>query len=259
MKPGAIHRYSNDLDFERRLYEMIEVLPMLEEAYRRGQMLADGRIAASEMDLGNIIGKALRAAMEASGERPLVGLWSAGVVSAAIEGYADEAGIKAGGSLRSLVTRILYSTTLRDSESFLEALSGVGDSDLINAIESKGFSASSLQLSSPSLGDLFEAASSVDKGFMINSKEYGELVELSKVISSSKNIAVGVVKAYLQLAGSALKLKDLYDLSQHAELDASTLVKLDRKYAPQRDLLNRLLGGVFLATYVAVIEKGSLW
>ena len=255
IKPGAVHRLMVDEDFERRLYEAVEVMPLVEEAYRRGGLVADGRLSSRELSLGNIIGRALRAAFEASGELPLVGLWTAGVVAAALDGYAGSANMRLQENLKTVTTRILYGSSQADVEALTEALSDVGDSDVLQVLEADGISLSNVSMKAPTLGDLFEIAQKVDSGFMVNVRGLDQVVSLARLFEGAKTPVAGVVKVYLRLAADLRKGEDLELLARSSELEPASLLRLDRSLARDRPSLNRLLGGVFLAAYVHNISS----
>lgn len=254
IKPGAIHRLVPDSDFERRLYEVMEVIPYIDEAYRKSQLVAEGRLSSKELGLGLVIGKALRSAFDASGELPLVGLWSAAVVAGAIEGYSETANLKIPDNLKLITTRLLYGSSTYDVEALIEALSDVGDSDLLQFLENNGVSPGNIQLRAPTLGDLFEVAQGLDKGFMINSRGVEQIMGLSKLFDEAKGAIAGVVKVYMQLASEVIKGPDLALASR--SLDPAVLLKLDKTLAQNRVTLNRTLGGVFLASYIYGVTKG---
>lgn len=254
IKPGAVHRLMPDSDFERRLYEVVEVVPYIDEAYKRSQLVAEGRLSSKDLGLGAIIGKALRSAFDASGELPLVGLWSAAVVAGAVEGYSESANLKMPDNLKVVTTRLLYGSSLYDVEAFIESLSDVGDSDLLQFLENNGISPSNVQLRAPTLGDLFEIAQGLDRGFMINAKGVEQLIGLVKLFDEVKGVIAGIVKVYMQLASEVVKGSGIALTSR--SLDPGLLLKLDKALVQDRATLNRVLGGVFLTSYIYGTTKG---
>jgi hypothetical protein len=257
IKPGAVHRLIVDEDFERRLYEAIEVMPLVDEAFRRAGLVAEGRLSSRELGLGNIIGKALRSAFDASGELPLVGLWAAGLVTAAIDGYAENANVRLPEGLKTIAMRLLYGSSQSDVEALVEALSDVGDSEVLQSVEAEGLTLSSISMRTQSLGELFEVIQRVDRGFMMNAKGIDQVIALSKLFSGARSPVAGVVKVYLRLAADLKGGGELDILARSSELDPTSLLKLDRTLSRERPTLNRLLGGVFLAAYVGASSRAA--
>ncbi len=252
VKPGSIHRLMVDLDFERRLLELVEVEPYLEEASRRGQMLGQGKITAQELGIGGIISRALRAASEGSEETPLVGLWSAAVSVAAMDGYVAASNMRVHDSLRVLMLRTLYASPPDDGVELLEGISDVGDSDLISHVSSRNVTENYVRSNKLTLGDLFEVLSEVDKGFALNLKGYEWLLELTRKYEASRSLLGGLVKVYLTVASQISGDPELTSASGRQELDLANLMRLDRRLSGSREGLNRSLGAVFLSALLAV-------
>ena len=252
VKPGSVHRLMGDFDFERRLLELVEVEPYIEEAYRRGQMLGQGKITAQELGLGSIISKALRAASAGSEETPLVGLWSAAVSVAAMDGYAAESNMRMYESLRILMLRTLYASLPDDGAELLEGISDVGDSDLISYLSSRNVTENYVRSNKMTLGDLFEALSEVDKGFAINLRGHEWLLQLTRKYEGSRSLLGGLVKVYLTVASEVSGDSELASAAGRQELDLVGLMKLDRRLSGSRAGLNRSLGAVFLSAFLAV-------
>ncbi len=252
LKPGALHRLTYDYEYELRLYEALEVLELLGEARQRGQQIALGKVSGSEAGLGSIMAKAVIRAFEASGLKPLTGLWTASVAVAAIDGYASAANLRVSDSLHVLITRVLYSATGSDASQLLEALSDVADSELVSYASDRGLSPNYVTSSSMGLGDLFEVLSNIDTGFMLNLKRYEDLLHLSKELEASKTVYEGLSKAYLELAGKLLG-RNLIG-SSRTKIDTRWLASLDRDLQPERQKLNRALGGLFVATYLSLVD-----
>ncbi|MGC9210118.1 MAG: hypothetical protein ACP5FT_02480 [Acidilobus sp.] len=251
IKPGSVHRLMNDVDFERRLLEFVEVEPLVDEAYRRGQMLAKGEITAQDLGLGALISKGLKAASEASGEVPLVGLWSAAITVSSIDGYASASGVRVHESLRVLMLRTLYASLPEDAVNLLEGIEDVGDSDLISHASYRNITENYVSSNKLSLGDLFEVLAEVDRGFSLNLRNYEWLLELSRGYEATRSLLVSMTRSYLTIASELAGDQEMASMAKRHELDVATLLKLDRRLASQRALLNRSLGGVFLTAYLA--------
>ena len=256
VKPGALHRLTLSGEFEQRLMELAEVLDPMGEAYRRGRSLALGEVTSQALGLGQLVGRALRGAFDASGQTPLAGLWTAGVVMSSIVGYADEAGVGLADSLRTLLVRVLYGSSPSDAEELAGALADVNDSDLVNHLVNRGITQNYIAMNSLTLGDLFENLYQADLGFMLNLRSYQELVKASKVLSGSQDLTSGVVKAYLHLAAPLMSA----DVKREAEqgLDIRRLVKLDRTLEPMRGRYNRVLGGLFYSVVLGLAGGAPL-
>ncbi|MGC9071895.1 MAG: hypothetical protein ACP5HK_04290 [Acidilobus sp.] len=251
IKPGSVHRLMGDVDFERRLLEFVEVEPLIEEAHRRGHMLARGEITAQELGLGALISKALKAASEVSSEVPLVGLWSATLTMASMDGYAAASGLKVHDSLRVLMLRTLYASLPEDAVYLLEGVSDVGDTELLNQVSQRDMTENYVTSNKLSLGDLFEVLAEVDKGFSVNLRNYEWLLNLSRNYESSRSLVAGMTRAYLAIASELTGDPELTSMARRQELELSQLLKMDRRLASSRGLLNRSLGGVFLTAFLA--------
>ena len=256
IKPGALHRLTLSGEFEQRLMELAEVLDPMEEAYRRGRNLALGKVTSQAMGLGQLVGRALRGAFDASGLTPLTGLWTAGVVMSSIVGYADEAGINLVDSLRTLVLRVLYGSSPADAEELVSALADVNDSDLVNYLMDKGITQNYIAMNSLTLGDLFESLYQVDLGFMLNLRSYQELVRASKILAGSQDLTSGVVKAYMHLA-SPFMAADVREAVGQG-LDLKRLARLDKALEPMRGKYNRVLGGLFYSVVLGLAGGAPL-
>ena len=256
IKPGALHRLTLSGEFEQRLMELAEVLDPMEEAYRRGRNLALGKVTSQGMGLGQLVGRAVREAFDASGQTPLTGLWTASVVMSSIAGYADEAGIDMVESLRTLIVRVLYGSSPADAEELLSALADVNDSDLVNYLADKGITQNYIAMNALTLGDLFENLYQVDLGFMLNLKSYQELVRASKILAGSQDLTSGVVRAYMHLA-SPLLAPDAREAAEQG-LDLKRLARLDKALEPMRSRYNRVLGGLFYSVVLGLAGGAPL-
>jgi len=70
VKPGTVNRMSPDSEFEARLLEALALVEFIDKAYTRGRELAEGRIAAHNMSLGDLMASALRSSMQLTGLKP---------------------------------------------------------------------------------------------------------------------------------------------------------------------------------------------
>jgi hypothetical protein len=70
VKPGTVNRISLDSEFEARLLEALTLVEFIDKAYTRGRELAEGRIAAHSMSLGDLMASALRSSMQLTGLKP---------------------------------------------------------------------------------------------------------------------------------------------------------------------------------------------
>jgi len=252
IKPGSVHRLMGDVDFERRLLEYVAVEPHLEEAYRRGRALGEGKLSAQELGLGEVLARALKDSFESSGETPLVGLWSAAVTAAAMVGYSSASNVKMYESLRTLITRILYSSLPDDVIDLVEGIGDSGDVDLLEHLSRRNLTENYVKSNGLSLGDAFELLSEVDKGFSINLKGYEWLLGLTRLYEGLRSPLAGVVRVYLAVASELSKSLELLDLSKRHEIDPSQLLRADRQLSSMRGSLNRSLGAVFLSLFLAM-------
>ncbi|MEB3759695.1 MAG: hypothetical protein GSR81_02490 [Desulfurococcales archaeon] len=253
IKPGALHRLTKDPEYEIRLLEFVSVQEFIEESYKRGYMLGRGDLDSKHLGLGRYIADALKKAFERTSIRPITGLISASITLASILGYYTASSQKKSfeETLRKTVTTILYSSSPEDTINIVEGLEAVSDSDLLLHLDRKGITKRSITLNAVTVGDLFEALSDIDTGFMLNVRNLNRLTTLIASARKSPTFIGAVVEVYIKLADMTGYL-DLSDILE-TKNPLGELAKLDAKLV-DRQRFNRLLGGTFIAVATANID-----
>jgi len=250
-KPGSINRFSLDSEFEGRVLEALAVLEFIDRAYARGRELAEGRITAQRVGLGGLISSALKSAAQISRLKPIPGLIAAPITLSALKALADQQGRGLRESLRQLILTLLYRSSPEDSLKLVEGLEAVGAARAVEQLEKLGVTRSRISMEALTLGHLYEALSGVDTGFTLNLKDLDRILELSTRISSEKSAIKAVVEAYKSLAYER-KLLNPGELSVRS---LEEFTALDRKLKARKEELDSLLGGVYIAVTVALLEK----
>ncbi len=246
LKPGSIHRLSPDPEFEHRLVEVLSIAPYIEEAYRRGSELAHGRITSQNLGLGSLIGQSYRRAFEEADIKPLPGLAASCITLSAIIAYSLESSLDPLQNIYRLILNTIYRSGPDDAISMIEGMEAVGFSDELLHLEYRGITKRSIKLESRSLGDVFEALSDRDKGFLLNIRSYSYLLRLARIAQESRSIVHAILRTYLELASTVdPRFRDI----KNRRIDARSLAKLDREVRAS-GRLDSLLGGVFIAVYL---------
>ncbi|PMP91574.1 MAG: hypothetical protein C0171_02380 [Caldisphaera sp.] len=249
IKPGSIHRFMSENEFELRMIEALEILDSMDNSYKKGKDLALGNINAQSLSLGHIIGETLKKSFETTNERPLVGFAASSIVLSTIEGYVDTSKEDALKNFNSLLTRIVYRSSSQDAKELVVSMEDIGLSKYLNLLENNDITIESIEYENRTLGDLFEILSKIDTGFMLNLKDYSYFLKLSKTLQGYKNMMLASLKAYLSIAGDIMKISDMGKFNIFDDSSFSKLSLLDKNYKKMRDDLNGILGGVLISLY----------
>ena len=247
LKPGSIHRLLATREFEERLVEAFITTRFMEEAYKRGVEVRQGKLEATSSGVGELISAALLRIFEETGEEPIVGLVSSAIVASMIKGVASE---RLKNIKTSWISSLLYSSGAAQAVKIVEALEAVGASRLVEALDRSGITRRSIELESRSLGDVFEALSRVDSGFWINIRWYKKILEAARPLARSRSVTEAALKAYITVG----RLMGLLDLDPD---DLERIAVASKRINRKREL-DSILGGAFLALSLIVDEKG-LW
>ncbi|AFZ70281.1 hypothetical protein Calag_0517 [Caldisphaera lagunensis DSM 15908] len=258
VKPGSIHRFMPEIEFEERIVEALEVFDIMDEAYRRGKELALGNIDSRSLGLGHLISSAYKNAFDSINERPLPGLDAAAIVLSSIDGYSE--GIKQNviNGINSFLSRILYKGKPRDAVEFVESLEDLGLSNYINLLERSGITKESIEYEERSLGDVFEILSKIDSGFLLNLKHYSNLLKFSKMLMNSKNVIQAALKSYVYIGKDLFKIEEFSDLDINDPNILSKLLSKDKLLKRNREDLNAILGGVLIILYFSLNNENPL-
>ncbi len=253
IKPGAVHRLVPDPLFEARLAEFVAIEKILDAAHERGEDLARGKIDARSMGIGRLIGEALRRSFEATELRPLTGLVAASIVVSAVLGYSSASRrLKPEDSARRIVSA-LYSSPGGDAAQFVSALEAVGDSELVLELDKRGLTPRRLELNDTSIGEVFEAASNVDLGFLFNVRGLPRLLDIVSKVRRAPNTLAGIVASYLAL----LRERGLAEL--RGKPDVRALRAIDERIRRSQGYVgDRLLGAVAAAAAIVLSESPLL-
>lgn len=251
LKPGSVNRISLDSEFESRLLEAVSLFEFIDKAYMRGRELAEGRVTAQKLGLGGLLALALRTAIQLTGLRPILGLTVASITLSTLKGVLDQEGRGLREGLRQAILTVLYRSSPEDSLKLIEGLEATGLSRALAHLENRGVTRSRVALEALALGHLYEVLSEVDTGFMLNIRDLGRLLELSNRIRGEKSVVRAVAEAYKELAFER-KLVSIEDLSIRSLED---FLRIDRKLRARREDLDSLLGGVYIAATLALVER----
>ncbi len=251
VKPGAVHRLLESLVVERRIAEAVLVSEFMEEAYRRGEELAQGKRDARSLGLGRLVADAYRKVFEAADVKPVYGLDAAAVVLPALAGYAAGARRDLRSVLSQAITAILYRGGSKDTLDFIDGLEAVGASDLLLELENAGLSRRMVSLEDRPLGDAFEVLYGVDRGFALNLKGYSGLLRLASGVRQAKSLAAAVVASFIE----ALRAEGLAEVR---DLSFRSLARLDRELRARGASTDGLLGLVFASTAIVAMERPDL-
>ncbi len=258
VKPGSVHRFIPEIEFEERIIEAIEVFDVIDESYKKGRELALGNIDSSSLGLGHLISSAYKKAFEAINERPLPGLDAAAIVLSSIDGYSEGIRQNVINGINSFLSRILYKGKPSDTVEFVESLEDLGLSNYINLLEKSGITKESIEYEERSLGDVFEILSKIDSGFLLNLKYYNNLLKLSKMLIGSKNAVQAALKSYIYIGKDLYKIEDFSDLDINDPNFLNKLLSKDKILKRNREDLNAILGGVLITLYFSLNSENPL-
>lgn len=251
VKPGALTRLSPGFEFEKRLVEAVIILDYVDEAYDRGRLLADGRLTAQKIGLGELVSEALRDAYRKTGLKPLPGLASAAITLSTLKGFTDKQSVGLRGALRGSTNIILYRSSPEDAMELLEGLEAVSSTEHLSFLDKMRITKTKVKLEALTLGDLYEILGEVDSGFWLNAKKLDKLLEYSKTAAAERSLTLAATKSFITMAVE----KGLGELEK---LDGTNIVealKIDRSLRGKGYNLNYLLGGAFIAAALAASER----
>ncbi|MGC8573765.1 MAG: hypothetical protein ACP5L0_07235 [Caldisphaera sp.] len=258
IKPGSIHRFMPEIEFEERVIEAIEIFDIIDESHKRGKELALGNIDLSSLGLGHLISTAYKKAFEAINERPIPGIVAAAVVLSSIDGYSEALRQNVINNVGPYLSKLLYKGKPSDTVEFVEALEDLGLSNYINLLEKANINKEYIEYENMTLGDIFEILSKIDAGFMINIKDYSNLLKLSKLMLNSKNAVQASVKSYIYIGKDLYKISDFLDLDINDPNILNKLLSKDKVLKRNREDLNAILGGVLITLYFALNYENPL-
>jgi len=248
VKPGTIHRLVRDPEYEVRLAELVVVSRHVAGAFERGRLLAEGRLDARGLGLGQLFASAARDVFEFTEERPLAGLVFAALASSAVAGYASVTGRDPLEEFRRLSRVVAYATGGGDSLSLVEALEAVGYSEAVLALEEAGLSKRSIGLEDTPLGEVTEKLLAVDTGFAFNLRGAQLLDPVWRSVRGSSSLVELVLRSFYGLGVA----RGVIPEAPRGGSISSHLASLERKL--ERGSTSNLLGGT---AWIAVLENYS--
>ena len=245
VKPGAIHRLRLGNEFENIIQEAVRIIEHMEYAYRYGRDLHRGSRTIASIGLGKLIGESMVSVFNDLEQRPIPGLHAAPITAALMLGYKPEG--DAYTRLSTGVKAIIYRIPPEDSIALIEAMEASSLGDLLTHLDNKGITRRSIMLQGMSLGDLFEALSTADTGFMLTYKGLKILKELKSTLKTGK--APGII------LDSYLALVKAYGLKDAEAGNLKKLAKMDAELVRRGVSLNNLLGGTFLLSLLTIFDS----
>jgi hypothetical protein len=258
IKPGSIHRFMPEIEFEERIIEAIEVFDIIDESHKRGRELALGNIDLGSLGLGHLISTAYKKSFEIINERPIPGIAAAAIVLSSIDGYSEALKQNVINNIGSFLSKLLYKGKPNDTVEFIESLEDLGLSNYISLLEKANINKNYIEYEGRTLGDIFEVLSKIDAGFMINIKDYSNLLKLSKLIINSKNAIHASIKSYIYIGKDLYKINDFSDLDINDPNLLNKLSSKDKVLKRNREDLNSILGGVLITLYLALNYENPL-
>jgi len=246
VKPGTVHRLMRDPEYEVRLAELVVVARHVEGAFERGRQLAEGRLDARGLGLGQLFASAVRDVFEFTEEKPLAGLVFAALAASAVAGYASVTGRDPLEEYRRLSRVVAYATGANDSLSLVEALEAVGYSEAVLALEDAGLTKRSISLEDTPLGEVTEKLLPVDTGFALNLRGVQLLDPIWRSVRSSQSLVELVLRSFYELGVA----RGLIPGAPRGKSIASHLASLEK--ALERGSTSPLLGGT---AWITVLEN----
>ncbi len=261
IKPGGVHRLRIDPVATHMMSSCLGVSEHIMKAIELGQRVRRGELAATGLDLGRLLGKALREAYRWTSYHPYPDVIVPTITNALILSYVEpDSVIREAGDLRRALSLFIGGTRWRDVREFMNALSSIGREEMNDHLRSSGLTYSQALVEEVSLDEAFRVLGSRWPGFLASCSRETILFDLVKKAMEyyrryrdGNNAAIAL---YLDMIGNRLPgwAKEMVDKALEEGLMAS---KEGSKILFQLDLKLRRHGvsfGEYTSLLVAVLQ-----
>ncbi|RLG83005.1 MAG: hypothetical protein DRO40_06055 [Thermoprotei archaeon] len=181
IKPGSVHRLRIDPSASHMMSSCIGITEYIIKAIELGQRVRRGELAATGLDLGRLLGKALREAYRWTSYHPYPDIIIPTITNALILSYVEpDSIIRESGDLRRALSLFIGGTRWRDVREFMNALNSIGRSDMNDHLRSSGLTYSQALVEEVSLDETFRILGSRWPGFLASSPRETILFDLVK-------------------------------------------------------------------------------
>lgn len=181
IKPGGIHRLRIDPSASYMMSTCISIIEYAMRVIELGQRVKRGGLAATGLDLGKVLGKALREAYRWTNYHPYPDIIVPTITNALILSYVEpDSIIRESGDLRRALSLFIGGTRWRDVREFMNALSSIGRNDMNDHLRSTGLTYSQALVEETSLDEVFRILGSKWPGFLASSSRETILFDLVK-------------------------------------------------------------------------------
>ena len=181
IKPGSVHRLRIDPSASHMMSSCIGITEYIIKAIELGQRVRRGELAATGLDLGRLLGKALREAYRWTSYHPYPDIVVPTITNALILSYVEpDSIIRESGDLRRALSLFIGGTRWRDVREFMNALNSIGRSDMNDHLRSSGLTYSQALVEEVSLDEAFRILGSRWPGFLASSPRETILFDLVK-------------------------------------------------------------------------------
>ncbi len=209
IKPGTVHRLRLDNTAMYMVSSCIGIIDYLEKAIEMGRRVKKGELAATGLDIGKLIGKALREAYRWTTYHPYPDVIVPSITNALILSYVEPDNvIRQAGELRRALELFIGGSRWRDVRELINALKSIGYNDMVEHLYSTGITYSQALTEGVSLSEAFSVLGSRWPGFLaVSPKEYVVYEYLKQLIEYYQKIRDGenaVIATYLSIIKSKL-------------------------------------------------------
>ncbi len=181
IKPGSIHRLRIDPASTYMMSSCIGVAEHIARAIELGEKVRRGELAAAGLDIGRMLGKALREAYRWTSYHAYPDIIVPSLTNALILSYTEpDSVIRESGNLRKALSLFIGGTRWADVRELMNALQSIGWEEMANHLRSSGITYSQALVEGVSLDEAFRVLGSRWPGFLASCSRETTLFELAK-------------------------------------------------------------------------------
>ncbi len=204
IKPGSIHRLRLDSSAYYMMSSCLSVIDYVEKAIEIGEKVRRGELAATSVEIGRLVGKALREAYRWTSYHPYPDVVVPSITNALILSYVEpEDVVRESGELRKALEIFIGGSRWRDVRELVNALKSIGADDMVEHMVSSGITYSQALTEGLSLAEAFSVLGSRWPGFLASTpREHVVFDYVKKLIEYYKRYRDGVnsvVALYLDI------------------------------------------------------------
>ncbi len=266
IKPGCIHRLRLDGKTYYMVSSCLGVVDYIEKAVEIGEKVRRGELAAAGLEIGKLLGKALREAYRWTSYKPYPDIVVPSIVNASVLSYVEpEDIVRESGELRKALELFIGGTRWRDVRELANALKSINAGDMVDHMASAGITYSQALTEGLTLADAFNVLGSRWPGFLaVTPREHIVYDYVKKLMEYYRRYRDGVnsiIAVYLEMIKSKLPkwaleyVEKAFNEGLMASRSGSKLLfELDLKLRKNNIVYDQYIGLLVAVTQLCVYE-----